>query len=121
MPTFVVCTPIRTFMRCAYVHETNLARNPAEIRTGCLLNISTDRYYYKVSPGNKYESLGHCELRRKSTGPLSVFIEPTLNGRCTLLPSKRDSLWGCIQKLPDCPPGARTALCHLVQLYRYFV
>jgi hypothetical protein len=32
---------------------------------------------------------------------------------------------GCIQKFPDWPPGARTAngtaLCHLVQLYRYFV
>jgi hypothetical protein len=32
---------------------------------------------------------------------------------------------GCIQKFPDWPPGARTAngiaLCHYVQLYRYFV
>jgi hypothetical protein len=32
---------------------------------------------------------------------------------------------GCIQKFPDWPPGGRTAngtaLCHLVQLYRYFV
>jgi hypothetical protein len=32
---------------------------------------------------------------------------------------------GCIQKFPDCPPGARTAnataLCHWVQLHRYFV
>jgi hypothetical protein len=32
---------------------------------------------------------------------------------------------GCIQKFPDWPPGARTAngmaLCHWVQLYRYFV
>jgi hypothetical protein len=32
---------------------------------------------------------------------------------------------GCIQKFPDCPPGARTAngaaLCHYLQLYRYFV
>jgi hypothetical protein len=32
---------------------------------------------------------------------------------------------GCIQKFPDWPPGARiangTALCYLVQLYRYFV
>jgi hypothetical protein len=32
---------------------------------------------------------------------------------------------GCIQKFPDWPPGARTAngtaLCHSVQLYRYFV
>jgi hypothetical protein len=32
---------------------------------------------------------------------------------------------GCIQKFPDWPPGARTAngtaLCHQVQLYRYFV
>jgi hypothetical protein len=32
---------------------------------------------------------------------------------------------GCIQKFPDWPPVARTAngapLCHLVQLYRYFV
>jgi hypothetical protein len=31
----------------------------------------------------------------------------------------------CIQKFPDWPPGARTAngtaLCHYVQLYRYFV
>jgi hypothetical protein len=34
-------------------------------------------------------------------------------------------IWGCIQKFPDWPPGARTAngtaLCHLMQLYRYFV
>jgi len=32
---------------------------------------------------------------------------------------------GCIQKFPDWPPGVRTAngaaLCHKVQLYRYFV
>jgi hypothetical protein len=32
---------------------------------------------------------------------------------------------GCIQKFPDWPPGVRTAndtaLCHQVQLYRYFV
>jgi len=32
---------------------------------------------------------------------------------------------GCIQKLPDWPPGASsangTALCHKAQLYRYFV
>jgi ribosomal protein S16 len=32
---------------------------------------------------------------------------------------------GCIHKFPDWPPGARTAngtaLCHYVQLYRYFV
>jgi hypothetical protein len=32
---------------------------------------------------------------------------------------------GCIQKFPDWPPGARTAngtaLCHYMQLYRYFV
>jgi hypothetical protein len=32
---------------------------------------------------------------------------------------------GCIQKIPDWPPGARTAndiaLCHVVQLYRYSV
>jgi len=32
---------------------------------------------------------------------------------------------GCIQKFPDWPPGARTAngtaLCHWVQLHRYFV
>jgi hypothetical protein len=32
---------------------------------------------------------------------------------------------GCIQKFPDWPPGARTAnstaLCHYVQLYRYYV
>jgi hypothetical protein len=34
-------------------------------------------------------------------------------------------IWECIQKFPDCPPGARpsndTALCHYVQLYHYFV
>jgi hypothetical protein len=34
-------------------------------------------------------------------------------------------LRGCIQKFPDWPPGARTvngtALCHYMQLYRYFV
>jgi hypothetical protein len=34
-------------------------------------------------------------------------------------------LRGCIQRFPDWPPGARTvngtALCHYVQLYRYFV
>jgi hypothetical protein len=34
-------------------------------------------------------------------------------------------LWECIQKFPDLPPGARTAngtaLCHWVQLYRYFM
>jgi hypothetical protein len=32
---------------------------------------------------------------------------------------------GCIQKFPNWPPGARTAsgaaLCHYIQLYRYFV
>jgi hypothetical protein len=32
---------------------------------------------------------------------------------------------GCVKKFPDRPPGARTtngtALCHQVQLYRYFV
>jgi len=32
---------------------------------------------------------------------------------------------GCIQKFPDWPPGARTvdgiALCHEMQLYRYFM
>jgi hypothetical protein len=32
---------------------------------------------------------------------------------------------GCIQKFPDWPPGVRiandTALCHWVQLYRYFM
>jgi hypothetical protein len=32
-------------------------------------------------------------------------------------------IWGCIQKFPNRPPGDRTAngtaLCHLVQLYRY--
>jgi hypothetical protein len=34
-----------------------------------------------------------------------------------------DIIRGCIQKFPDWPPGARTgtALCHYVQLYRYFV
>jgi hypothetical protein len=35
------------------------------------------------------------------------------------------SVLSCIQKFPDWPPGARTvngtALCHWVQLYRYFV
>jgi hypothetical protein len=35
------------------------------------------------------------------------------------------TIGGCIQKFPDWPPGARiangTALCHYVQLYRYFV
>jgi hypothetical protein len=34
-------------------------------------------------------------------------------------------IWGCVQKFPDWPPGARiangTALCHYVHLYRYFV
>jgi hypothetical protein len=34
-------------------------------------------------------------------------------------------IWGCIQKFPDWPPGARTAngtaLCHEVHLYRYFM
>jgi len=34
-------------------------------------------------------------------------------------------VWGCVQKFPVWTPGARTAndtaLCHLVQLYRYFV
>jgi len=34
-------------------------------------------------------------------------------------------MWGCIQKFPDWPPGARTAngtvLCHQIQLCRYFV
>jgi len=34
-------------------------------------------------------------------------------------------IWGCIQKFPDCLPGARTAngtaLCQYVQLYHYFV
>jgi len=34
-------------------------------------------------------------------------------------------LQGCIQKFPDWPSGARTAngiaLCHQVQLYRYFM
>jgi len=32
---------------------------------------------------------------------------------------------GCIQKFPDWPPGAKTAngtaVCHYMQLYRYFV
>jgi hypothetical protein len=44
------------------------------------------------------------------------------------LPPRPDQLWdlrGCIQKFPDWPPGARTAndtaLCHWMQLYRYFV
>jgi len=36
-----------------------------------------------------------------------------------------DIVRGCIQKLPNCPPGARTAkgtaLCHQVHFYRYFV
>jgi hypothetical protein len=36
-----------------------------------------------------------------------------------------NNVWRCIQKFPDWPPGARTAngtaLCHKVQLYRYFV
>jgi hypothetical protein len=36
-----------------------------------------------------------------------------------------NAIWGRIQKFPHWPPGARTtngtALCHLVQLYRYFV
>jgi hypothetical protein len=36
-----------------------------------------------------------------------------------------DDIRGCIQKFPDWPPGARTAndtaLCHYVQLCRYFV
>jgi len=35
------------------------------------------------------------------------------------------NLRGCIQKFPDWQPGAKTAtgraLCHQVQLYRYFV
>jgi hypothetical protein len=39
--------------------------------------------------------------------------------------SERLYIRGCIQKFPDWPPGARTAngtaLCHYVQLYRYFV
>jgi hypothetical protein len=34
-------------------------------------------------------------------------------------------LWGCIQKFPDWPPGARSAngkaLCHYVHFYRYSV
>jgi hypothetical protein len=34
-------------------------------------------------------------------------------------------IWGCIQKFPDWPPGVRTAngtaLCHYLQLYRYFM
>jgi hypothetical protein len=38
---------------------------------------------------------------------------------------KYQSIRGCIRKFPDWPPGARTAnstaLCHYVQLYRYFV
>jgi hypothetical protein len=38
---------------------------------------------------------------------------------------ERSIIRGYIQKFPDWPPGARTAnvtaLCHYVQLYRYFV
>jgi hypothetical protein len=37
----------------------------------------------------------------------------------------RRAIRECIQKFPDWPPGARTAngtaLCHYIQLYRYFV
>jgi hypothetical protein len=43
---------------------------------------------------------------------------------CIIL-SKNTNIRGCIQKFPDWPPEARTAngraLCHLVQLYRYYV
>jgi hypothetical protein len=43
--------------------------------------------------------------------------------RCDI--HNKNELQECIQKFPDWPPGARTAngtaLCHKVQLYRYFV
>jgi hypothetical protein len=47
------------------------------------------------------------------------------NGKLCLGKQFIDNIRGCIQKFPDWPPGPRTsngtALCHNVQLYRYFV
>jgi hypothetical protein len=50
---------------------------------------------------------------------------PKIHSYIILSYTSRFSIWGCIQKFLDWPPGARTendtALRHQVQLYHYFV
>jgi hypothetical protein len=57
---------------------------------------------------------------------LSFRLNSLLSGRiCAQFVTPTSQIGGCIQKFPDWPPGVRTAsgtaLCHQVQLYRYFV
>jgi hypothetical protein len=58
----------------------------------------------------------YCPQHPELEHPQSVFFPQCDRG---------SALRECIQKFPDWPPGARTpndtALCHWVQLYRYFM
>jgi hypothetical protein len=71
-------------------------------------------------------AFGELDLRRKRSWPVSVYyLGIWLEGLMKAKKSLCHNIWGCIQKFPDWPLGARTAngtaLCHWVQLYRYFV
>jgi hypothetical protein len=75
-------------------------------RSSCNL----ERYYNEKTVMNfRIDSSG-------STSSVSIFH---------ILSFVLSNIRGCIQKFPDWPPGARTAnvtaLCHYMQLYRYFV
>jgi hypothetical protein len=74
---------------------------------------SPEREIARLMSGQMWFESGRVERRRR--------VVENVIGRNT-----RDlGIWGCIEKFPDWPPGARTAngtaLCHWMQLYRYSV